>query len=137
MLHYKHWKGDLEVTVLFDVHPLKPSPKKPMKLMWVKPPRGILKLNIDGAFNDAWGGGALGVFFVMLRGVLLWSWASVCLLPPLWMMSFSLLIIFCSGVTPEISRISGRKLILYFFTAWCKAKNVGNLERRGVPYVNG
>ncbi|GAA0162932.1 hypothetical protein LIER_18922 [Lithospermum erythrorhizon] len=47
---------DLEVAALFDVHPLKPRPKKPVKLMWVKLPRGILKLNIDGAFKDDWRG---------------------------------------------------------------------------------
>ncbi|GAA0159945.1 hypothetical protein LIER_16613 [Lithospermum erythrorhizon] len=56
MLHYKHWKEDLEVATLFDMHPLKPRPKKPMKLIWVKPQMGILKLNIDGAFKDSWGG---------------------------------------------------------------------------------
>ncbi|GAA0151187.1 hypothetical protein LIER_09964 [Lithospermum erythrorhizon] len=65
MLHYKHWRGDLEVVALFDVHPLKPRPKKPMKLMWVKPPGGIVKLNIDGAFKDAWG--VSGVSFELIR----------------------------------------------------------------------
>ncbi|GAA0159727.1 hypothetical protein LIER_43490 [Lithospermum erythrorhizon] len=105
MLHYKYWKGDLKVATLFDVHPLKPRPRKPVKLLWAKPPRGLFKLNIDGTFKDAWGG---------LRGVIRDAQGSIVMV-----------VGFC---LPGTSALVAELLAAYHILDWCYTRGFTDLR---------
>ncbi|GAA0172809.1 hypothetical protein LIER_26556 [Lithospermum erythrorhizon] len=60
MLHYKHWKGDLNVAADWNVQVFKPLSKPPQLLCWNRPQHGVLKVNINGAnINGASGLGGI------------------------------------------------------------------------------
>ncbi|GAA0167741.1 reverse transcriptase [Lithospermum erythrorhizon] len=56
LLHYKHWKGDLHVAQRLNITVYRSPRKPPLLLKWIKPPRGKLKVNTDGAFKEGFAG---------------------------------------------------------------------------------
>ncbi|GAA0172058.1 hypothetical protein LIER_25959 [Lithospermum erythrorhizon] len=56
ILHLKHWKGDLNVAAEWNVQIFQPIAKPPRLLSWHRPPNGIDKLNVDGAYKNGVGG---------------------------------------------------------------------------------
>ncbi|GAA0146460.1 hypothetical protein LIER_42910 [Lithospermum erythrorhizon] len=105
IMQFKHWKGDLGVAALFNVQPLKPRPRKPMKLLWINPPSGHYKLNIDGAFKDAWGG--LGGIIRDAQGCIV------------------MVVAFC---LPASSALDSELLAAYHIIDWCVIRGFTDLR---------